>query len=74
MNATVSGGLSGTFGVFPAKDGRAVDKAALLAALDQQLGALDTPDSITMAVPVVTLGTRPSPPPPPRQRRRPRIE
>ena len=45
----------GTFSFSPAKDGRAVDKAALLAALDQQLAALGTPASITMAVPVVSL-------------------
>jgi vancomycin resistance protein YoaR len=32
-----------------------VDKAALLTALDQQLAALGTPASITMAVPVVSL-------------------
>ena len=32
-----------------------MDKAALLTALDQQLAALGTPASITMAVPVVSL-------------------
>ena len=55
VDATVSAGQGGTFSVSPAKDGRAVDKAALLTALDQQLAALDTPASITMAVPVVSL-------------------
>ena len=55
MDASVSAGEGGTFSVSPAKDGRAVDQAALLTALDQQLAALDTPDSITMAVPVVPL-------------------
>ena len=55
VDATVSAGPGGTFSVSPAKDGRAVDKAALLTALDQQLGALDTPDAITTAVPVVSL-------------------
>jgi vancomycin resistance protein YoaR len=54
-NAFVSAGLGGAFNVSPAKDGRAVDKAALQAALDRQLAALDTPDSIKMAVPVATL-------------------
>ena len=44
VDATVSAGPGGTFSVSPAKDGRAVDKAALLTALDQQLAALDTPD------------------------------
>ena len=39
----------------PANEGRAVDQAALLTALDQQLTALGTPASIAMAVPVVTL-------------------
>ena len=53
--ASVSAGLGGIFSVSPAQDGRAVDKAALLNALDQQLAALGTPDSITMAVPVVSL-------------------
>ena len=51
----MSAGPGGTFAVSPAKDGRAVDKAALLTALDQQLGALDTPESITTAVPLVSL-------------------
>ena len=55
VDATVSGGQGGTFSASPAKDGRAVDKAALVTALDQQLAALDTPESITMAVPVVPL-------------------
>ena len=54
-DASVSAGQGGTFSVSPAKDGRAVDKAALLTALDQQLAALGTPASITMAVPVVSL-------------------
>ena len=55
VDASVSVGQGGTFSLSPSKDGRAVDKAALLTALDQQLGKLDTPDSITMAVPVVSL-------------------
>ena len=55
VDATVSAGTGGTFAVTPAKDGRAVDKAALLTALDQQLGALDTPEAITAAVPLVSL-------------------
>ena len=55
VDASVSAGAGGTFSVSPAKDGRAVDKAALLTALDQQLAALGTPASITMAVPVVPL-------------------
>ena len=55
VDASVSASLGGTFSVFPAKDGRAVDEAALLTALDPQLAALDTPASIEMAVPVVSL-------------------
>jgi vancomycin resistance protein YoaR len=55
VNASVSAGLGGTFSVSPAKGGRAVDRATLLTALDQQLAALGTPASITMAVPVVSL-------------------
>jgi vancomycin resistance protein YoaR len=54
-DAFVSAGPGGTFSVSPAKDGRAVDKGALLAALDQQLAALGTPESITVAVPVASL-------------------
>jgi len=54
-DAFVLSGQGGTFSVSPAKDGRAVDKAALQSALDLQLAALGTPESITMAVPVVTL-------------------
>ena len=55
VDAYVSAGEDGTFSFSPAKEGRAVDKAALLTALDQQLAALGTPASITMAVPVVPL-------------------
>jgi vancomycin resistance protein YoaR len=55
VSAYVSAGEGGTFGVTPATEGRAVDKAALLTALEQQVGALDAPASITMAVPVVSL-------------------
>ena len=55
VDAAVSTGEGGTFAVSPASDGRAVDQAALVAALDQPLAALDTPDSITMAVPVAPL-------------------
>jgi vancomycin resistance protein YoaR len=54
-DAFVSAGQGGKFSVSPAKDGRAVDKAAVLTALDQQLAALGTPASIKMAVPVVSL-------------------
>ncbi len=54
-DAYVTAGQDGTFSFSPAKDGRSVDTAALLTALDQQLGALDAPASVTMAVPVVTL-------------------
>ncbi len=53
--ASVSGAKAGTFSVSPATDGRAVDKAALVTALDQQLAAVGTPETISMAVPVVTL-------------------
>lgn len=54
-DAFVSAGRGATFSVSPAKEGRAVDKAALQTALDQQLAALGTPASITMTVPVVSL-------------------
>ncbi|HEV8403122.1 MAG TPA: VanW family protein [Candidatus Limnocylindrales bacterium] len=55
VDASVSAGPGGTFAVSPATDGRAVDKEALLNALGEQLGAIGTPASITMAVPVVSL-------------------
>jgi len=55
VDASVSGGQGGTFSASPAKEGRAVDKAALQTALDRQLATLGTPASITMAVPVVSL-------------------
>jgi vancomycin resistance protein YoaR len=55
VDATVSAAQGGTFSASPAKEGRAVDKAALLTVLDQQLAALGTPTSITMTVPVVPL-------------------
>jgi vancomycin resistance protein YoaR len=51
-DASVSGAPGGTFDVASAADGRAVDKAALLALLDQKLSALDAPAQITVDVPV----------------------
>ncbi len=54
VDATVSAG-DGTFGFTPSSEGRAVDTAALLAALDEDLGSLDTPASIAMAVPVAPV-------------------
>src|SRR4029079_16789030 len=50
VDGTVSASGTGTFTSTPAKDGRAVDKAAVLAALDQQLAAIGTPASSTMDV------------------------
>ncbi len=55
VDAYVSAGEDGAFSFTPAKEGRAVDKAALLTALDQQLAALGTPATIAMAVPVESL-------------------
>ena len=55
VDATASAVQGGTFTASPAKDGRAVDQASLVTALDQQLAALGTPESIKMAVPVVSL-------------------
>src|SRR5256714_939493 len=54
-DASVSAGQGATFSASPAREGRAVDKAVLLTALDQPLAALGTPASVTMAVPVVSL-------------------
>jgi vancomycin resistance protein YoaR len=55
VDASVSAGQGGTFSVSSAKDGRTVDKAALLSAVDQQLAAVGTPASITIAVPLVSV-------------------
>jgi vancomycin resistance protein YoaR len=55
VDALVSAGPDGTFVVSPAKDGREVDQAALVAALDPKLVALGAPSSIKMDVPVVSL-------------------
>ena len=55
VDAAVTAGAGGTFTVSPAQNGRAVDKAALLAALDQQLSSLAAPSSIAKGAPVTTL-------------------
>jgi vancomycin resistance protein YoaR len=54
-DATVSSADGGTFRVSPAKDGRAVDRAALAAALDEQLASTATPASIAMDVPMAPV-------------------
>ncbi|HEY5628151.1 MAG TPA: VanW family protein [Candidatus Limnocylindrales bacterium] len=54
-DASVSLGTAGAYSVTAAKDGRAVDKATLLKALDQQLSSLDAPAQITLDVPVATV-------------------
>jgi vancomycin resistance protein YoaR len=54
-NAFVSTSQGGSFSVSPAKDGRAVDKTALLTALDQQLSDIGTQESIKIDVPVASL-------------------
>jgi vancomycin resistance protein YoaR len=54
-DASVSAAPGGTFSVSPAKDGRAVDRAALVAALEQQLAAPDTMASIAMTVPMASV-------------------
>ena len=54
-DAVVSPAQGGAYSVAPAKDGRAVDKMSLLAALEQQLVPLETPASITVDVPMVAL-------------------
>jgi vancomycin resistance protein YoaR len=46
---------SGTFSVAPAEDGRAVDREALVAVLDEQLAATGTPASIAVDVPMVPV-------------------
>ncbi|HEV8545941.1 MAG TPA: VanW family protein, partial [Candidatus Limnocylindrales bacterium] len=55
VDATVSAGQGRIFSVSPAREGRAVDKAALLTALNQRLAELGTPAAITIAVPLVSL-------------------
>ena len=54
-DAFVWEGPGETFHVSLAKDGHAVDKTALMAALEAQLAALGTPASIDLFVPVVPL-------------------
>ena len=54
-DAFVWEGPGETFHVSLAKDGHAVDKTALMAALEAQLAALGTPASIDLSVPVVPL-------------------
>ena len=55
IDAVVSAAAHGTFSVSPAKDGRAVDRSALVTALEEQLAAPGAPASITMTVPMVSL-------------------
>jgi vancomycin resistance protein YoaR len=55
VNASIAADASGAYTVGAAKDGRAVDKAALLAALDQKLAALDSPAQIAFDIPVATI-------------------
>ncbi|HEY8437333.1 MAG TPA: VanW family protein [Candidatus Limnocylindrales bacterium] len=54
-DASVSTGPGRTFTIAPAKEGRAVDQAAVLTTLGQQLAALGAPASITTAAPIVSL-------------------
>ncbi len=54
VDATVSAD-QGTFATTPATEGRAVDRAALLDALDRQLASLETPSSIAAEVPVAAI-------------------
>ncbi len=51
-DASVAPASGGAFTVVSAANGRAVDKAALLATLDQKLTALDSPSEIKVDVPV----------------------
>ena len=53
--ASVSAGQDGIFSSSPAKGGRAVDRAALLSTLDQQLSMPGAPASVAIAAPVVSL-------------------
>ena len=55
VDATVSAVGDGTFTSTESKDGRAVDRAALQSALDEQLAKLDAPAAIVMTVPVTPL-------------------
>jgi vancomycin resistance protein YoaR len=54
-DALVAARKGGTFSVSAARNGRAVDKPALLTTLEERLAALDAPAEIPMAVPMVTL-------------------
>ena len=54
-DAAIVADQSGALTVVPAKNGRAVDTAALVAALDQKLSALDAPNEIALDIPVATV-------------------
>ncbi len=55
VDASVTASAAGSYTVAAAKDGRGVDKATLLAALDQRLSALDSAAEIALDIPVVTV-------------------
>jgi len=55
VDASIAADASGAYTVVAAKDGRSVDKAAVLAALDQKLAALDSPAQIAFDIPVATV-------------------
>ena len=54
-DATVSAAAGGTFAVSPAVDGRAVDRSALQAAIEQKIASPGAPASIEMTVPMVPV-------------------
>ncbi len=55
VDATVTVAADRSFQPTASKDGRVVDRAALIAALDSRLTRLDAPDRITASVPVTTV-------------------
>ena len=55
VDASIRADAGGGYTVVAAKDGRELDKGALIAALDQKLAALDSPAQISAAMTVATV-------------------
>ncbi len=54
VDATVSATADGTYAVTPSVEGRVVDQAALLAAIEAQIGQLDPPAEVHLDIPVTS--------------------
>ncbi len=54
VDASLSTAADGTFAVTPSVEGRVVDQAALLAAIEAQIGQVDTPAEVRVHIPVTS--------------------